>query len=196
MRFEQLILVVAGLVPLAAAAGCSAVRVPSSLATTKGGSSPAQQMEFWHSLPERPLACNDDAFHALLLVLDEADPARDYAARVGNLKRRGMLPAGFDRPGNEAVTRGNLAVAIARGLQVKGGWAMAVFGPTPRYATRELVYLGIYPPSSPWQTLTGSELLGIMGKVDDRRRPPDEQMIVAGAGEASATPTAGIGPPK
>jgi hypothetical protein len=194
LPFERLILVVVGLGPLAAAAGCSAVRVPNSLATSKGGSSPAQQMAFWHSLPERPLACNDDAFHALLLVIDHADSARDYAGRVWNLNRRGILPAGFDRPGNEAVTRGNLAVAIARGLQVKGGWAMAVFGPTPRYATRELVYLGIYPPSSPWQTLTGSELLGIMGKVDDRRRPPDEQLSVAGVDEASTPPTAGVAP--
>jgi hypothetical protein len=47
---------------------------------------------------------------------------------------------------------------------------MRAFGPTPRYATRELVYLDLYPPSGPNQTFSGTEFLGIMGKIEDYQR--------------------------
>ncbi len=52
-------------------------------------------------------------------------------------------------------------------LNIRGGWAMHVFGDTQRYALRELVYLGIFPPSSPQQTFSGSEFVGVIGKIDD-----------------------------
>ena len=127
-------------------------------------------MEFWHQLAERPVTGNDDAFHGLLLYLDGEDPSQDYAGRVETLKSRGLLPRGFNQPAERAVDRGTLAVAITKALDIKGGWAMRVFGPTPRYATRELQYLDLYPPSSPNQTFSGTEFLGIMGKFEDFQR--------------------------
>ena len=116
------------------------------------------------------MTCNDDAFHGLLLYLDGEDTAADYAGRVGTLKSRKLLPADFSRPANEAVQRGTLAVAITQALGIKGGYAMRLFGPTPRYATRELQYLDLYPQSSPNQTFTGTEFLGVMGKFEDAQR--------------------------
>jgi hypothetical protein len=47
---------------------------------------------------------------------------------------------------------------------------LSVLGPTPRYATRELQYIGVYPPSSPEQVFSGTELVGIMGRVEDYQR--------------------------
>ena len=47
---------------------------------------------------------------------------------------------------------------------------MSVLGPVPRYATRELQFLDIYPPSSPNQTLRGSELLAILSRAEDFQR--------------------------
>jgi hypothetical protein len=160
----------AGLLLLALVAGCQSARVAEPLAGKLGGNEPDQQMEFWHQLAERPVTSNDDAFHGLLLYLDGADPAADYAGRVQTLKDRGLLPKNFDEPANQAIERGTLAVAITRALNIKGGWAMRAFGPTPRYATRELVYLDLYPPSGPNQTFSGTEFLGIMGKFEDWQR--------------------------
>jgi hypothetical protein len=40
----------------------------------------------------------------------------------------------------------------------------------PRYATRELMYLDLYPPSSPQQTFSGTEFLGIIGRIEDYQR--------------------------
>ncbi len=159
------------LVMLCLASGCHTAQVAEPLTQKLGASDPNTQMEFWQQLADRPVTCNDEAFHGLLLYLDGKDDNADYAARVSAMKSRGLLPANFDRPATESVTRGNLAIAIAKALNIKGGVIMRLGGSTiPRYATRELIYLDIYPPSSPQQTFSGTEFLGIIGKVEDFER--------------------------
>jgi hypothetical protein len=150
--------------------GCQAARVDRPLTAELGQSDEDTQLEFWHTLAQQAVTCNDDAFHGLLLFLDGADPAADYAGRVAALKERKLIPANFDQPAEQAVERGTIAVALSRALKIRGGVVMAVTGPSPRYATKELVFLGIYPPSSPNQTFSGTEYLGIIGKAEDYQR--------------------------
>src|ERR1700712_4830597 len=93
-------------------AGCHSAKVAEPLTAKLGGSDPDSQMEFWHTLAERNLTSNDEAFHGLLLYLSDADPATDYAGRVTVLKSRGLLDANFHQPADQAVERGILAQAI------------------------------------------------------------------------------------
>jgi hypothetical protein len=151
-------------------AGCKSATVAEPLTNKLGGNDLDQQMEFWHELADRPVACNDEAFHGLLLYIDENDPNTDYASRVAAMKSRNLLPSDFNRPANEAISRGTLAVAITRALNIKGGLMMHALPNQPRYAVRELMYLDLYPISSPNQTFSGSEFLGIMGRVEDWQR--------------------------
>src|SRR2546421_6017626 len=151
-------------------AGCQAARVPQPLTRSITGDDADAQLEFWHQLEQQPITCNDDAFHGLLLYLDQSDPNTDYDARVSALKSRGLLPRGFNRPGDEAVTRGTLAVAISNALKIKGGMMMTLSPDCSRYATRELVYLELYPPSTPNQTFSGAEYVGIIGRIEDYQR--------------------------
>jgi hypothetical protein len=170
--------------------GCHNAHVNQPLTQTLGGSDPDAQMEFWHQLETRPVTCNDDAFHALFLYMDEKDDAADYSARVAELKSRRMLPRDFHAPANDAVHRGSLAVALVRILHIKGGWALHVFGQTnERYAVRELVYKGLYPPSSPQQTFSGTEFLGIMGKAEDYRRDNNPEPSPSSATQPAETAT-------
>jgi hypothetical protein len=163
-------LIHASVVLALAVAGCQTARVEQPLTHELGGNDPGQQLEFWHRLADRPVTSNDEAFHGLLLYLDGQDPATDYAGRVRAMKARRLLPGGFDQPAERAVDRGTLAVAIVRALDIKGGVTMRVLGATPRYATRELVFMELYPPSSPGQTFSGAEFLGIIGKLEDHQR--------------------------
>jgi hypothetical protein len=165
------------------AGGCQqTARVAHPLTAEAGGNDVNTQLEFWHTLSQRPVTSNDEAFHGLLMFLDGDDPASDYAGRVETLRARRMLPRGFDRPADEAVTRGTLAVAITRALDIKGGLVMRTFGPTPRYAVRELRYLELYPPaSSPNQTFSGAEFLGIIGRMEDHERARAGPRADAGA---------------
>jgi hypothetical protein len=153
----------------AMAAGCHTAKVAQPLTGKLAGNDPDSQLEFWHTLATRPVTSNDEAFHGLLLYADGQDPANDYAGRVRTLKSRKMLPANFDRPADQAVERGPLAVAICRALDIKGGVLLRLTG-AQRYAVRELQFMDLYPPSAPNQTFSGSEYLGIIGRLEDYQR--------------------------
>ena len=152
--------------------GCQASRVASPLTKELTANDPDTQTEFWHRLQERPLSCNDEAFHGMLLYLspENGDPSPDYATRLKVLKEKRLLPANFNRPADEAVGRGTLALMLCQILEIRGGLLMHVAGNSPRYATKELVYTGLYPPSSPNQTFSGAEFLGVIGKLEDQQR--------------------------
>jgi len=151
-------------------AGCQSARVAGPLTANLAGNEPATQLEFWHTLATRPVTSNDEAFHGLLLYLDGQDPAGTYEQRVAALKARGLLPANFSEPADHAITRGTLAVAICRMTGIRGGLMMHLTGGAPRYAVRELQFVGLYPPSSPHQTFSGAEFVGIIGRVEDYQR--------------------------
>ena len=96
------------------------------------------------------------------MIEDEAD--------VGGTHLRRMLPDGFAEPADAAVKRGTVAVAVMRMLDEKGGVTTRLFGPRPRYAVRELMFLNVYPPSTPNQTFSGNEFVGIIGAIEDYQR--------------------------
>jgi hypothetical protein len=151
-------------------AGCHTAKVAEPLTDKLGGNDPDAQMEFWHTLAERNLTSNDEAFHGLLLYLRDQDPATDYAGRVNSLKKRGLLDASFNEPANQAIERGTLAQTLVRALKIKGGVFQRLTHDNPRYAVRELMYMELYPPSSPNQTFSGTEFLGIIGRIEDYQR--------------------------
>ena len=152
------------------AAGCHTPRAGKPLDPKLAASDPDAQVNFWHALTDEPVASNDQAFHGLLLYADGKDDSADYAARVANLKSRGMLPANFNEPAEQGVRRGTVAVALMKLLDQKGGVTLHVVGPVPRYAVRELMFVGVYPTSSPNQTFSGAEYVGIIGRVEDYQR--------------------------
>lgn len=150
--------------------GCRSAEVANPLTETTSGNETAAQMEFFHTLAERKITSNDEAFHALLLFLDGADPADTYKGRVAVLKERGMLGNGFDQPANQAISRGTFARAICVALEIKGGLTMRLAGPQPRYAMLELQDMNLFPAGSVNQTFTGNEILTLIGKAEDYQR--------------------------
>jgi hypothetical protein len=155
---------------LLALAGCQSAKVAQPLPPELLGDAPDQQMAYWHTLAERKLTSNDEAFHGLLLYADNKDQCKTYDERVALLKSRRMLPAGFNAPADQAVTRGAMAVAICRIIELRGGLMYSLLPTSPRYAVRELEFMELYPPSSPQQTFSGPEFLGIVGRVEDYQR--------------------------
>ena len=152
---------------LAAVAGCATAHVRDPLTRSLGASTPQVQSEFWYQLAKRPVASNDEAFHALLLYVDGKDAAADFTGRVAALSARHMLPNGFAGSPDEAVDRGTLAVALDQMLHIRGGLTMQLFGASPRYALRAAVDKGIFPPSSPNQGLSGGEFVGVMQRAEE-----------------------------
>jgi len=127
----------------------------------------ASQMNFWHSLNDKKLISNDEAFHGMMLFYCQVDHANGYDDRVNRFKADGFLPDNFAGAANEAVTRGRLASILAQMLKVKGGVMMRLVGPTPRYALKELIALNIFPKSSAQQVLKGAQFIEIVGRAED-----------------------------
>jgi hypothetical protein len=165
--------------------GCQASHVSDSLVASTGGSDLDSQFEFWHRLPDRPVTCNDEAFHGLLLCLDHGDSAADYGARVQALESRGLLAEHFTQPADAPLRRGDLAVAVAGILHIRGGAMMHLMPRSPRYALLELEDRGLFPPSGENESLTGAEFLGIIGRMKDYQSG-EENPLPASAFSASA----------
>jgi hypothetical protein len=147
--------------------GCHTASVTKPLAPALYADDADAQMDFWHTLATRKLASNNEAFHGLLLYLDGKDPAQNYPQRVQILKSRHLLPVNCNPPADAAVTRGTLSVPIIKTLKIKGGLMRLLLPDDERYATRELQYQGVYPVSSPNQLFSGTEFVGVIGKLDD-----------------------------
>ena len=170
--------------------GCSAsMEVAEPLTVKHAGSDADSQMEFWHTLTERKITSNDEAFHAALLLFYGEDESVDFNQRVDHLKERGFIGPDFNGKANEAVRRGTLAVIIANGLDIKRGLLASTFPYSERYAHRELQYNGMYPQGSPQQPLSGGQVVAIVGRMEDYQRAQG-----IGVGEenekATATPAA------
>jgi hypothetical protein len=151
-------------------AGCATAHVSRPVVVDDGADDQDTQLDFWHTLAERPVCCNNDAFHGLLLDIDGTDPNTTYEQRVAALKSRGLLLPSFNSPPNEAVRRGVVAVALCKAGNIHGGLIMTFVGPSERYCLRELRYQNLLPPSSENQTFSGTEFVGVIGRFEDYMR--------------------------
>jgi hypothetical protein len=183
------LLLVAAMLPVMTT-GCQTPRAGEPLSKEHAGSDPDSQINFWHALAGKPVTSNDEALHGLLLYMDGKDDSPDYPARIAALKRRKMLPLGWYEPPTAAVKRGTVAVAVMRMLNEKGGVTTRLFGPSPRYAVRELMFLNVYPHSTPNQTFSGNEFVGIIGACEDYQRGSAETPAAVSAAVPPTQPPA------
>ncbi|MBL8762827.1 MAG: hypothetical protein JNM07_00980 [Phycisphaerae bacterium] len=163
--------------------GCQRTVVTDRLTTDYERTDQAAEMNFWHSLPSRATISNDEALHGLILTVDGEDPTAAYEQRVEMARARGWVGMGFDEPPDLAARRGMLARAIAVACEIRGGIVMRLFGVSDRYATRELVYLGLMIESTENQAISGLEYLGVMQKVQDHLQTAELNSARAAPGE-------------
>jgi len=152
---------------VASLACCSRTVVQEAINTNYDPSDPANDLEFLSLLGSRTAVSNDEGLHALLMFAVGRDHQTSYVARVAFAKQLGWLPESWNEAGSLAMQRGTIAPAIAQMCKIKGGVVMQVLGPSQRYASRELAYLGILTPGSEQQTMTGREFMSILGKAQD-----------------------------
>lgn len=161
---------------------------------------------FWIALESERTLTNHDALHGLFLLADGDDPHASFEERVAAARERGWLDAKDANPvANESVTVGRIAHAAAHIADVKGGLTMRIAGPSPRYATRELVFLNLLPDRTENQSMSGLEFIDLVGRLQDymsdaekrslqerlERAAPAEQPPAAGPNQEEATPTQG-----
>lgn len=178
---------------IGALAGCARTVVPDGLDTNYDRSDPASDLEFLSQFADRGAVSNDEGLHALIIFAAGSDVQTSYVGRVGFAKQQGWLPASWNEAGSLAMRRGTIAPALAQLCKIRGGVMMRTLGPTERYASRELAYLGILTPGSEQQTMTGREFMSILGKAQDyiliEEALTKRQAQKAGATDADTRPS-------
>lgn len=174
-------------------AGCSRSLMEAPVQTSYDRASVTDSVDFWHQLPSRAAVTNGEAMHALLLFADSRDPHETYDERIADLLSRGWLAEGFDEPADLAMQRGTLAKGLAGAMDIGGGVMMRLTDRSPRYSTRELLFLGIFPPGTSQQVLNGYQFIGVISKAQDyqllregmriREVPPSAEELDAASGD-------------
>lgn len=151
------------------AAGCARTTVDQPLQTNYlAADAESGELDFWFGLPGRSAVTNDEALHALFLLADAKDEATSYEDRLDLAKDRGWIGVKFDEPADMAARRGIISLALYNIMDIDGGVINEIFGPTPRYAHRELVARGLMLTSSEWQVISGREFMALITRARDR----------------------------
>lgn len=123
------------------------------------------EVEFWEALEERRVVTNDDALHVLLILAEGEDPYETYEQRAAAAREMGWIGREAP-PANESARVGLLAMALCDILSIEGGLTMRVFGPSPRYCTRELIHLELLPRRTSNEAFSGLELIDLIGRAE------------------------------
>ncbi|MBI1371788.1 MAG: hypothetical protein GC159_03380 [Phycisphaera sp.] len=151
---------------LTLSAGCQRSMAKSSVVDTYPDA--AGELDYWDKVATRRAVTNNDALHGLLLTADNASPAT-WEERLAAARDHGWIGANDTLDANATATMGTVAVAACDILHIKGGLTMRVFGPSPRYCVKELVYLEMIPSRSDNQSLSGLEFIDVISRIEDRR---------------------------
>ncbi len=189
MRSDHALLASALLVA-AATAGCelttrTTIETPAAAAYPTAGES----LDFWDSLEAQAVTTNDDAVHGLLLLVGTAPAADSYEARVEAARSAGWL-TGDAPPATESARMGFIAAFVCRILDVQGGLSMRIFGVNSRYATRELVHMGLIPGITEHEALSGAEFIALLAAVEQRQAI--DHAWAARAAQAAVPPSAHV----
>jgi hypothetical protein len=86
---------------------------------------------------------------------------------MGVVSERSLLPA--SRGAQDPVTLGEISFLIMKTLGLPGGLMYMIF-PGPRYAARELAYLGFIPGNThPSRAISGQEVMHILGQALEKK---------------------------
>lgn len=146
--------------------GCARTVLDASVVDTRY----EDEQNFWTDLETRRVVTNNDALHGLFLAADGVDPNPSYEDRLFAARERGWIGDDFQpdtRPANQSANIGDLSVAACRIANINGGLTMRLIGPTPRYATKELVYREMIPDRGDNQSMTGLEFIDFVTRIQD-----------------------------
>lgn len=103
-----------------------------------------------------------DAMQVLVILLGEDGHLPDLDNQFQFLKKKGIIHPSIQSPSDldQPLSKGIAAYMFLKALKIKGGIALRLFGPSQRYAFKELVYQGImYPGYNMYDIMSGPELI-------------------------------------
>lgn len=112
----------------------------------------------------------DEAFRAMLILLDGEDTSKTFEERKAKLESRGIARREWRLKPENVIDTGSISYMICRICKIPGGIDMNTFGLVGigdrRYATRELIYRDMLEEIVDYQYMTGARLVGLLGRAD------------------------------
>ena len=126
--------------------------------------------DFVHYLAQVSLVTTDEAFRAMLILVDGQDGSKSFEERRDRLVQRDIVnPAWITGP-EYVIDRGAVAAMVCRACKLTGGINLVIFGSMGlgdrRYALRELVYREIMTTGADYAPVSGGEFVGILTRAD------------------------------
>jgi len=148
-------------------AGCSQVRTyqppadPNTLDST----------QFVHYLARVPVVNYAETCRAMVILLDEDNPASDQAGREALLSDRGVVRAAWHIPPDHVVDMGTLAFMLSKACDLPPTAGTVVFGSwglgDRRYAHRQVVSEGLMEYAPVYKPVAGGDLVLALSRADD-----------------------------
>ena len=119
---------------------------------------------YFASLMGKRIAYRYDAIMGILIVLGVQEDYLDLDSQVAFLQREGLLPPRYRKSFDpmQPLRRGLVAYMFQQALDIRGGIALHLFGPSERYAMKELGFQGIMSPGLTSDLVSGGELVQII----------------------------------
>ena len=128
---------------------------------------PEKRTDFLRRLYEKDRAGFGDACRLAVGLANDA-PAEGDARKAA--VDRGLADPAWEIAEGAPVDKGTIAYMLVKALGIKGGLTMSVFGPSRRYAFRELVFLRIMKGGTPGEYITGRELIDVLAAAEIYQR--------------------------
>ena len=124
----------------------------------------SDDIAYLSQLASRQVVYGSDACKTIMLLLGVEDDYLDVTSQVAFLKEKGYLPEKYhDSFDPDAPLRRGLAAYIFYNiLELKGGVILRIFGPSERYAIKELAFEGILVEGNTNDIISGAELVSIL----------------------------------
>lgn len=123
---------------------------------------------YFATLAQKQVVFRYDAAKALVILMGVDEEYINLDSQIAYLKTQGLLPKRFNRQEfdpRQPLRKGEAAYMFLRALKINGGVTLRLFGPTERYALKELAYQGIMAPGHAHDLVSGVELVQVMDQA-------------------------------
>lgn len=126
-----------------------------------------KRTDFLRRLYEKDRASFGDARRLVVGLAADAPADGDGQKEAAD---RGLVDPAWGLTDAGPVDKGTVAYMLVKALNIRGGLTMSVFGPSRRYAFREIVFLRIMKGGTPGEFITGRELIDVLQAAEIYQR--------------------------
>jgi hypothetical protein len=126
---------------------------------------------YFNQLGQKRIAFRYDAAKAVTLLMNVDQKYIDLDAQTAYLRELKLLPAKYDGSFDpmQPLRKGVLAFMFYRLLELRGGVVLMLFGPSERYALKELAFQGFLAPGHVDDLVSGEELVYLLTRATEHR---------------------------